>query len=838
MKTSFIFPVLRRTAFASALTLALISLDLCQRAAASAVTAGSRVTFLATADGSPAPTFQWKKDGVEITGASDATLVLAVVSPADAGTYRVTASNIAGSADSADEILTVDSAPLPTAVAPVFNVQPVALVVATSGTTASFSGSATGSPAPTYQWLKNGSIIPVANTENLTLSAVTPADAGTYQLVAANSAGSVTSSAAVLVVNTPPAILVPPTATQSANAGSTLTLSVTVSGLPAPALQWNKNGTAIAGATAADLTLANLGSGDAASYTVTAANAAGSVTSAAAVVVVNTPPVITAQPVATQSVTAGATVTLSVSADGNPAPTYQWSKNGAVLPGATGATLALTGVSAAAAGTYTVVAGNCAGYVTSTPAVVIVNTPPALLSQPPATQTVAAGSAAQLAVTATGSPAPTFQWQKNGTAVAGGTAPTLSFTSVALTDAATYTVVATNAAGFITSAPAILVVTAAPTITQQPVSQTVPTKTNVTFAVTATGYPAPAYQWKKNGTRINGATSATLKLNQVNKSDEAVYAVEVRNTLGTVTSADAKLTLGTAASPTTAGYLAATATAEEDSPPVASVPSRILNVSVRARVGGDNPSLIVGFVIGGDASQPILLRGVGPTLETLGLGDVLRDPTLALYSGQKLTDMNAGWSTAADAAEISRASAVLGAFRLADSSRDAALLPTLATGAYTVELSGPSGHAGLALLEAYAGLAQDSAGLVNLSVRARVGAGEATPTVGFVVSGNRAKHLLIRAVGPTLGTFGLSGVLADPHLALSRNGVAIAANDNWGGGADLHSTFGRVGAFDLVDDNSRDAALLVTLEPGSYSVTATGVGGGTGLALIEIYDVP
>lgn len=839
MKASLFTALHRPALLALALIGALLVTTMRPAAQAAPVPAGSRVTFVATAEGSPAPTFQWKKDGAEITGATDASLVLEAVTADHAGTYRVTACNIAGTADSTDEVLSVEAAPVPVTVAPVFTVQPVALQVAAAGATVTIAAGATGTPEPSYQWKKDGVAVAGATSGCLTLANVTSAVAGSYQVVATNSAGSATSSAGVLIVNTPPVIVTQPAAAQTAVAGATLTLSVTVVGSPAPALQWRKNDTAISGATSATLTLANLCAADAATYTVSAANAAGSVTSTPAVISVNTPPAITAQPAPTQSVTAGASITLRVTATGVPAPTYQWRKDGNAIAGATSATLTLANVTATDAATYTVTATNAAGSVTSSPAVLVVATPPVIATQPVATQTVIAGTAAKLSVTVTGTPAPTFQWKKNGTAITGGTASTLTFTSVALTDAATYTVVATNASGAVTSTASVLVVNAPPVITKQPVSQTVATRTTVTFTVSATGFPAPTYQWRKNGSRINGATSTTLRLNQVRSSDAATYTVDVRNSLGTVTSTGAKLVVGGSSSssiPATSGYVATAATTEEATP--AAAPSRIINVSVRSRVGGDDRSLIVGFVVGGESAQPVLLRGVGPTLATLGVSDVLRDPQLALYTGQTLTAANAGWSTAADAAEISDAGAVLGAFRLSDSSRDAALLPTLAAGAYTVQLSGQSGHAGDALLEAYAGLADDSAGLVNLSVRARVGSGTDTPQVGFVISGTAAKRVLIRAVGPTLAAFGLTGVLANPHLELFRQGVAIDANDNWGGAAELRAAFSRVGAFDFADQQSRDAVLLVTLEPGSYSVVTSGVGGSTGLALIEVYDAP
>ena len=117
-----------------------------------------------------------------------------------------------------------------------------------------------------------------------------------------------------------------------------------------------------------------------------------------------------------------------------------------------------------------------------------------------------------------------------------------------------------------------------------------------------------------------------------------------------------------------------------------------------------------------------------------------------------------------------------------------------------------------------------------------VGTGTDAPNLGFVIAGTSAKRILIRAVGPALAQFGVTGVIADPQFELYREGVRIDQNDNWGGLAMLTNAFEQVGAFGMKDASSRDAALLATLEPGAYSVVVSGQGGTTGVTLIEIYD--
>ncbi len=131
---------------------------------------------------------------------------------------------------------------------------------------------------------------------------------------------------------------------------------------------------------------------------------------------------------------------------------------------------------------------------------------------------------------------------------------------------------------------------------------------------------------------------------------------------------------------------------------------------------------------------------------------------------------------------------------------------------------------------------------VNMATRGVVGAGEQALALGFVVGGDSPRDFLIRAVGPTIGAapYHVGGVLADPQLAVYRQqGAILSSNDNWEDAADsavIAATSAGVGAFAL-NAGSRDAALQVTLEPGLYSARATGAENGTGVALVEFYDV-
>ena len=526
---------------------------------------------------------------------------------------------------------------------------------------------------------------------------------------------------------------------------------------------------------------------------------------------------------------------LSVTASGNPAPSYQWRKNGVSLAGATTATLILTSVDAADAATYQVRVSNSVGSVVSSNAVVSVAAKPAFAKQP-VSQAVALGATATFSTSVTGSPTPSLQWFKTGVAVAGATSSSLILRAVTTSDFANYTVVATNSVGSVTSDTVSLVLAATPIIVAQPVGLSVAQGANATFTVKASGSPAPTFQWKKSGKNINGATAATLTLSSVSSTDAADYTVEASNSIGWL--ASNRATLVVKASTATPARRRANGAVDDGSLTDVVLESRIVNLSVRSRAGSGDNGLIVGFVVSGDVNKPMLLRGVGPALTEFGVGDVLADPKLSLYSGSVMTATNDDWALDANAPEIANTGAILGAFSLREASTDSAMLANLGAGAYTVQVGGKDGETGVALVEVYDAASDNAASLVNLSVRTFVGAGGEAPNLGFVVAGNTPKRVLIRAVGPTLGAFGVSGTLDDPQLELFKNGVRVGLNDNWEGDAALSATFASVGAFGLTDVNSKDAVMLVTLEPGAYTVVASGVGGSTGIALVEVYDVP
>lgn len=257
----------------------------------------------------------------------------------------------------------------------------------------------------------------------------------------------------------------------------------------------------------------------------------------------------------------------------------------------------------------------------------------------------------------------------------------------------------------------------------------------------------------------------------------------------------------------------------------------LANLSVRSVAGTGAETLIVGFAISG-GGKPLLVRGIGPALIPFGIDAALRDPRLEVYRDTTRVRSNDDWE--ASAATTFDA---VGAFALPNGSRDSALVATLDGGSYTAQVTGAEGGTGIALVELYDAQRGGAARLVNVSARSRVGTGADLLVAGFNVAGTGSRRLLIRAIGPTLQDFGVDGALANPKLDLFRGGESspFASNDDWQ--QSVQSSFGAVGAFPL-PAGSRDSVLVVTLGPGSYTAQITGVNDTTGVALVEVYELP
>ena len=523
------------------------------------VTAGQTVTFSVVAGGTAPLSYQWQKNGVNIAGATASSYTTPATATTDSGaTFDVVVSNTTGSATSSKATLTVNAA----AVAPTITTQPVNQTV-TAGQTATFSVVAGGTAPLSYQWQKNGVNIAGATASSYTTPATATTDSGaTFDAVVSNTAGSVTSNAATLTVNAAvvaPTITTPPV-NQTVTAGQTATFSVVAGGTAPLSYQWQKNGANIAGATGASYTTpATATTDNGSTFRVVVSNTAGSATSNAATLTVTTAavaPTITTQP-ANQTVTAGQTATFTVVAGGTAPLSYQWQKNGANIAGATGANYTTLATATTDSGsTFDVVVSNTAGSATSNSATLTVNAAvvaPTITTQP-VSQTVTAGQTATFSVVAGGTAPLSYQWQKNGANIAGATGASYTTAATATTDSgSTFDVVVSNTTGSVTSSSATLTVnaaTVAPTITTQPVNQTVTAGQTATFSVVAAGTAPLSYQWQKSGVNIAGATASSYTTPVTTTANSgSTFDVVVSNTAGSVTSNAATLTVNPAPAP-------------------------------------------------------------------------------------------------------------------------------------------------------------------------------------------------------------------------------------------------------------------------------------------------
>ncbi|HVU33354.1 MAG TPA: Ig domain-containing protein [Opitutaceae bacterium] len=272
---------------------------------------------------------------------------------------------------------------------------------------------------------------------------------------------------------------------------------------------------------------------------------------------------------------------------------------------------------------------------------------------------------------------------------------------------------------------------------------------------------------------------------------------------------------------------------------------RLVDVSSRLHLTAGG-TVTIGFVVTGTAPKPILIRAVGDGLGAFGVTDHVTKPRLTLFdSNSAQIATNAGWAGSAD---IAAADTATGAFALNPNDTDAAVLATLAPGAYTAQVT--AAGAGTVLLEAYdvdAHEAVPTKQLINVSTRAYVD-GANSIVQGFVVAGDQPKRVLIRAVGASLSQYGVTDAIADASLQVYSGSTVIAQNDDWGtpqtvvptqpaaNASDIAAAASSVGAFAL-PSGSKDAAALLTLPPGAYTIVVSGSAAQSGEVLVETYEV-
>lgn len=637
---------------------------------------------------------------------------------------------------------------------------------------------------------------------------------------------------------TPKIVAVPTNNIQPA--GSSASFWVVATGAGPLQYQWQKNGTNLPGATNNWLTVSAVTPADSgASFRAVVTNANGSATSSAATLTVTIPTAtfgITNQP-ASATVTAGQSVTFSVTATSTgPALTYQWRKNGMGLPGATGASytlpVALTSDSGAV---FTVQIGGDTSGIGSVPATLTVLRAagaPAILTHPARARTLA-GQTGSYAVSAWSATPMTYQWQKGSfitvmSDIPGATGATYTTPPTTLNDHLTiFRCVVSNAAGSAVSTTEMLFVTAAPTA-----------PTDITSAKKA--YVSPGAPFSYTIVSTGGTQPVTFSANPLPPG----------------LTLDPKTGVISGAVPTTGTYdiavagnngvgsKARTLVLSVNAAPIAWGQERLANIATRGLVGIGESNLIAGFVMQGGGQQSALIRAVGPGLAKFGVAGALADPRFTVTDGSGRTVLfNDDWDSVGAMVSIVQS---VGAFALDSGSKDAAAVATLAPGTYTARVEGTTAAPnGVALLEVYdAGAAGSGSPSrpINLSTRGIASRDPNALIAGFVIVGTTPRTVLIRAIGAaTLATFGISGGLIDPGLEIyDATGALIASNDDWGQSqlvTFLPQAFATAGAFAL-PVTSKDSAVLLTLAPGAYTAKVVNRDQNDGVALVEIYQAP
>jgi len=240
--------------------------------------------------------------------------------------------------------------------------------------------------------------------------------------------------------------------------------------------------------------------------------------------------------------------------------------------------------------------------------------------------------------------------------------------------------------------------------------------------------------------------------------------------------------------------------------------------------------MIAGFIIQGNASKSVLLRGMGPSLAAFGITGVLLDPVLELRNSTSSIMTNDNWVDSPDRSQFEG-----GPFQPSDD-RESVVLGTLVAGNYTALLTGKNNTSGVGIVEVYDTDQAADAQLANISTRGFVQAGENVMIGGFILgdSSNNTR-IALRGIGPSLSQFGLSNVLTDPTLELhDANGATLISNDNW---IDDPVSAAQLTANGLAPHDTKESGIFTSLPAGQFTAILAGKNGGIGIGLIEVYNL-
>ena len=262
-------------------------------------------------------------------------------------------------------------------------------------------------------------------------------------------------------------------------------------------------------------------------------------------------------------------------------------------------------------------------------------------------------------------------------------------------------------------------------------------------------------------------------------------------------------------------------------PPTPTGNGQIVQISTRGSVGTGDNVMIGGFIIEGTTTKKVIVRAIGPSLGGSGVAGALSNPLLELHDGTgAVLQTNDDW-------RATQEQEIIDTTVPPTNNLESAIVANLAPGSYTAIVSGVASATGVALVEVY-DLEPDNGKLANISTRAHIDAGDNALIGGFIITGPQSQRNVIRALGPSLGTNGVAGALANPTLDIyNSNGALLTTNDDYYTNRDS----GVIGGFDLTPASLFESAIYLEAAPASFTAVVRGVGGTTGVGFVEIYGV-
>ena len=415
----------------------------------------------------------------------------------------------------------------PTCIALAITSQPLSQT-ACSAQAVSFSVSTDTAPPVSYQWQKNGGNISSATNSNYFINNLSLGDIAAYDCVISNSCSSVTSDNAALSVNTLPVVSSQP-ADVSHCAGTNASFSFSASGTDPLFYQWYKNGTNLSGQTNSQFSISSSQLSDSGMYYCIASDICGNISSSAATLNINNPPVITSQTPDRIKCTRDSVMFKTTISNQISACSYQWSKDGNDITGATKSSYLISLILPGDYGNYSCLISNTCGN-TSAAIALAVNASAYIRDTIP-NQYICEGGSATFSIHAAGSNL-SYQWTKGGSNISGATNTVVSFGNLMLSDADIYSCVVTNSCGSKLLKPFLLIIDQKPVVNITPININKSIGDSVLYILSPLGSPPFRFQWMKDNNIINGATNNPFKIKPITLNDAGAYSCIINNECG------------------------------------------------------------------------------------------------------------------------------------------------------------------------------------------------------------------------------------------------------------------------------------------------------------------